>query len=485
VSWRRISELFSDGLSPVLVKDLRQTLGGRLFATAYLVILVVLGVAAMGVISFGEEERLGTICFLLLHGAIVFASVVVVPAQLLFSTSGRWSLAKVRQMQLTNMRPIQFVVGRLLSAGLQIGIFCSALLPFLVLSFVLPGIEWQVALLQLVATALVSFTSLCITIGFCWLTSNRILFSLASLFWILHLLQLSLMLAFLPAEFMDSKVDLSAIPWSDAAAFIGMLLTGVGLVSAGGLALAVVRLRHPEENRSTPFRLLGLAWVLASFVAGSVGIHYEEGFAALPAFALLALLPLFWLLLTEPARLGHRVRQELRERKIPFAFLLGPSGGTAVLYTVFLWALVCLWLIAVPGLSAVGVVDGLEPASDETDRIFDFILAAPLYFLVSALLIPGVCSPLLEKARGRVLGLFAVPVLLLLANLIPLFLRELFGDGPVIGLLGILSIGYLATLERSVFLSWLLFWLVLAVAVNGPRTLGAVAKIRRLRKGDP
>ena len=335
------------------------------------------------------------------------------------------------------------------------------------------------------------------TLGLCWLSQNRIVSSLLSLVWIMQLLQLALVLAVAPAEALEGGFYPSSLPGRDLAALLFTTICGAGLLSAAGLATAVVRLRHPEENRSTPFRMLGLAWIATCCLAGVAGPLYEPVLVMLPVFGLFTMLPLFWLLLTEPARLGHRVRQDLRERRIPFAFLLAPSGGTAVAYTLFLWAFASLWSMASPVLtSALSKI--LPSVSDVfadpvTIRGFEsasfILLAAVLYFPVAALFFPSLLRFFLKNPGQRLACCLLVPVALLLANLLPLFLQELFGPVVLVAIFGTFSVPYLAALEGgmngSVVIPSLSVWLILSLSVSFPRTRTALLRIRDLGSEQP
>lgn len=161
--WERLDaelDWFSDKVNPILVKETRQALKSRGFILTFAAVLI----CAWGWSIFGIAIRSPSIYYVpggryMLLGYFV---IMMVPLILVVPFATFRSLAAEREdgtyelLSITDLRPWQVVLGKLLSAVLQVAIYLSALSPCLAITYFLRGIDIFLIVLFIGGTALLS-----------------------------------------------------------------------------------------------------------------------------------------------------------------------------------------------------------------------------------------------------------------------------------------------------------------------------------------
>jgi len=137
-------------MNPVLLKELRQSVRNRYVLAAYIIFIVVLLIVAGVQTSLAVREswdnpqsvfRTGKTLFMTVHGIFAALGVLFVPTYVLSRIiRERWG-TDLDLMYVTPMPPSALLIGKFGSAMAMAGLFLSAALPFLALSYFIGGID--------------------------------------------------------------------------------------------------------------------------------------------------------------------------------------------------------------------------------------------------------------------------------------------------------------------------------------------------------
>ncbi len=146
----------SDRLNPILVKESRQALKGRAFATTFMAVLIlawtwsIFGVALQSPGIFYAPGG----AYMLMGFLVVLAIplIIVIPFSAFRSMAAEREDGTFELLSITNLKPWQLVTGKLGSVVLQIAIYLSALAPCIAFTYFLRGIDiFMIATLVAVA----------------------------------------------------------------------------------------------------------------------------------------------------------------------------------------------------------------------------------------------------------------------------------------------------------------------------------------------
>ncbi len=170
------AEKFSDRLNPILVKEVRQGLKGRLFVTVYgLVLLASWLVSVIGVTLAGDAihvqpmPQFQSSFFIVLQvAALVFVPLLAFRSMQQESDADTWEL-----LCITTLSPRQIVSGKLASAVVQSLLLASLIVPSLAFCSMLPGFDWWATGAALGATLVLSVMATVFSLMVSGLTRNR------------------------------------------------------------------------------------------------------------------------------------------------------------------------------------------------------------------------------------------------------------------------------------------------------------------------
>ena len=314
-------ERLSDRMSPILVKEVRQAMRGKYFKITFWITLTVatlvgLGVCLEGAIDGNVDEALGRGFFAALFACLIVATQVLVPFSAFLSMGGEWDENTWDLLVLSNLKPRQIVLGKVLSSGVQALLYYCAFGPFLVFAFLLHGLDLGVLFTSLGVSFIVSLLLSCLGVAMSCFGQGKftrvllmVLLTVALVWTTFGTGAWAGSLMFRPGMLYDS----------DMIEAIGASLTVGIAVAAYFFAGACSRLAHPEENKSTGLRcmslvvvLSGLAWM--SWALGSSSGHEELIVGACMSIAFLFVTSAFYS--TEGSRLGRRVAVTLPKNKL-------------------------------------------------------------------------------------------------------------------------------------------------------------------------
>jgi len=399
----RMAERLGHRLNPLLVKEVRQALRGNFFRYSFWTTVcaaTVIGVILIvGKTTSGDEAGLGR-QFISVIFACMAAGVHGLVPLFAFSTMGNeWEENTYDLLVLSNLKPRQIVLGKLLSAGTLALLFYSAFVPFLLFAFLLPGVDLLAVAFLLGGSPLYSLSLAAVSVAMSTLARGRV----ARLFLLFVLIGLLV-------SAVSGSIGLGTVLIEESELLrdrefwlvIGLLFAGILQVAAFAFAVGCAQIAHAEENTSTGPRVLtigiaplaALAIVLMHAQLGSASASAEAEIALatylLGLFAV-AVASLFYV--SEPERLGRRARLAVSRARLR-SFLMAPflpGGGRG--FTFFLVAGGALFA----AVSAVRVLHGTASGrwlDDASLTMLAALLYAGIYLgLPSALLATRTARP--------------------------------------------------------------------------------------------
>lgn len=337
---------FVDGLNPVLVKEVRASLRGRVFRVLFSI--VALGSVAIASIlladlaSRSDDAYLGRQFFGAMYLCLCVAVLGFVPILAFLSMGSEWDEHTYELLEISNLKPRQIVLGKLWTAAIETMLYTSVFAPLLVFAFLLRGVDIVNALVVLSWAVLGSLSASALALAMSSLSRIRAL------------------RVVLLAIVAGGCVGLVALMWNlgEEVAFSSWrsgrlnpdLLTGTYATIVGfglvGVVVAVERVTHAEENHSTAPRgfvtvalMVAQAWIL--YLASTGKMTRED--LAVAVITQISGLALFHVCFcTERETLPRRVRSDVSANRwlalLSTPFL--PGGGRALLHFLGSCALV-------------------------------------------------------------------------------------------------------------------------------------------------
>ena len=341
----------SEFVSPILVKEARQSLKSRqFFWTFFLLLFATAGWSLLGyALSVSNSNRAyASIRLLTGYWAILGVPLgIIIPFTVFRSLASEYENQTIQLLTITTMKPYQIVLGKLGGAVLQITIYFSILAPCICFTYLLRGVD----LMQISFGLLVSF--------FGSLGLSAIGLFLAGSTWS-HLMRIGLSVLFMLGLFFSYMgfVTLMGAIMEDnnlEADIMFSVLIGMSAAffSVGFLAFSAssAQMTFAADNRSTLIRLaLLIVHTVTISVFASISI-----FVINPSMILMCSLVscIFWTIfgfamIGEYPFMSPRVRRSLPESFIgkSFCSLLMPGPGRGYLFAVsniLGWTAVISW----------------------------------------------------------------------------------------------------------------------------------------------
>lgn len=349
-----------DRMNPIVVKELRQAVKSRFVIAMLMLMLSVLLIILMIALisqdqSRGVDENAGAGLFLIFQGILLATCMLFVPVYVGVRLAAERSSATSDLLYVTTIRPSSIVWGKLLAGMVVTALTFSACAPFMVITYLLRGIDLPTilfilgldALIVLAATQLAIFVGT-MPIGWPVKTLLGLLLLAASVSgfsvmtgWV----SFSLM-GFGVGSFMDEPGF-----WLGFGAFVGGWLAGIAMV----FFLSVAMISPVTANRAFVPRLyFTTVWALT--FAGMVYLSaYFGDIDPLEIWLVFAMVLLVFAAIlsagereTYGPRLKHSIPRAAVLRVPAFFFYSGAAGG-------LLWTGLLFWV----SLIAVAIASGV------------------------------------------------------------------------------------------------------------------------------
>lgn len=346
---------FGDRWNAVLVRELRQSMRGNQFRITFALAVTAGLVGAFGcLLMAGSQPReMGQALAVVIAVASSLACGVLVPIGAFQSLAREWEEGTMELLELSSLTPARLLLGKLLCAGVQTVLYMSGLTPFLAVAFVMSGIGLLEALRGVIGLLLLSLCLSCAAFSMASRARSRMARVLLLGVFVLLMMWVGpiVVIGLFAGRGAGVFVSGSALP-------TGLVLIGVLYGAASGFAAACMRLRHAEENRSTPGRVVttsGFALALGLLLWQCASGLGAASSATIWALALVqALFGASLMYAAEIDGLGMRVRLEVPASALrarcwsPFL----PGGARGILWFACALATLCAALGLAFGFAA-------------------------------------------------------------------------------------------------------------------------------------
>ncbi|MFQ5733811.1 MAG: ABC transporter permease [Planctomycetaceae bacterium] len=357
----------SDWFNAILIKEARQSLKSRQFVGSFMLLLAVAWVVSVFLLlnsgpalEYGDVGRGFFFSFYLVLG---FAAIVIVPFSAMRSLISERDLNTFDLLSITSLKPRQIVWGKLLSAGLQLFLFYSAITPFIAFASLMQGFDTAAAAVILIGTMLVSLLLSMAALMLSTFARNRFFQAIATTGAIAGLIwAYGWTVGGVFSALQRAWIDVGDPFFWWGAAFLALAsLTYFVLFQQ----ITVAQLTFESDNRSTGVRIVCTAqfWVLWL----AVGLFYYVQkdvpdpvvLQILVAFSAIHLAVAGLIFATEGDFLTRRVRRGVPHNRL-LRWLVAPfMPGGARGFWLALMHVLALWVIVV----AVQGRDGLRPST--------------------------------------------------------------------------------------------------------------------------
>lgn len=250
---------FSDRLSPMLVKELRQGLKGISFMILFIAIQVILGVLIFGHSFSSSYNNTGRDISTSVFICIGLATCVLQPLRAISAVGSEIKENTIDLMVITKLSAWRIVFGKWISLVSQSALIIAAVTPYLILRYFFGGMQLFAELMILFSLFLASAGFTAVFIGLSSLPSLilRGLIGLGCAFFI------SAGIIGLFASNYEYRMVIELCSFQFPEAIYVYLLLVLGTIYVGWLALdyGAGSIAPISENRSTPRRLICLAMI--------------------------------------------------------------------------------------------------------------------------------------------------------------------------------------------------------------------------------
>ena len=348
---------WSDRLSPILVKEIRQMVRGRDFNYSFgISLLAGFFVAFFGLgyalTSIGES---GAWVFSALMVCLALLGLIVVPLGAFSTLRSERVDQTLDLITQTTLTPRGIVIGKLMTQWVKLITLFAGLAPFIAMSFLLGGIDLLTILISLAVLFMWSMwvCSLCLFLSAA--SQARAMSALIFIGMIIGFI--GIVVTFAPLIARAGIVGMPRASWREMGWFLAGS-TAVCFTSMTNLVLlAENRLSLAIEDRSTALRigffvqfLLAVACLTLPFLAGATGYTVTDMADGLGIVGGIHLALTATFAVTEDMTLSRRVFKRVRKSlKWPWLAIFRPGGGRGAA-----WILTQMAVLLAIGLYAVG-----------------------------------------------------------------------------------------------------------------------------------
>ncbi len=433
LTWEQWWVRASERVNPILVKEVRQSLKSQQFvlgfsltliaAVAWTIIAISLLVPRIYYVPGGLPLLIGY--FVILHIPLM----IIIPFSAYRSLTAETEDSTYELLSITTLSAQQIIRGKLVTSLLQVLIYLSAMMPCVVMTYLLRGISLFTILFVLFWTIIFSVSLISIALLLASVSRSRLIHSSVSVLLLIGLLAATFgwTIAVVQPDFM---VSLDSAPTEMPLVFFGMATFVVAAISLV-LRAASAAIDFPSENSATPIRwrfllvtVVGSFWI--SMICGATNIVVPW----LPALILLAIVYALVgaLICGEIGVISPRAQRQLPQTLFSRALLtwFNPGSGTGYVFVIVSFASLVmlvglqeLYLSMQPNFSRQGL--------NHSVALFGYVL---LCYLTSYLGVTRLIMLKLGKmVPARMIASVAITVvLLILGSLLPLIVVFTLND---------------------------------------------------------
>jgi hypothetical protein len=326
---------FSDKLSPMLVKELRQGLRARSFTMLFLIFQILLGFILLSASASSTMDYAGSFASGVIFTMFGIAALFIQPMRGVTALSAEITGNTIEMMALTRLSASRIVLGKWIAIISQTTLILITIIPYLILRYFFGG---MVLLGELVFLSLIFMTSMAMTAVMVGMSGTN-----AKLSRILPVIGFIFMIQIIPGILFRGGFNnfMSYCTLSDWESRVGIFSYLCFITYLGWCALShgISVIAPAAENHSTLRRLIALG---LTCVAVAVGFHPSvDAHVPLIMFGII-LAPAVITALTEPSNLLPPIYTPFLKRGLPgrmAAVFLLPGWPAGVFYSTLLLAI--------------------------------------------------------------------------------------------------------------------------------------------------
>jgi hypothetical protein len=339
-------EDFSDRLSPMLVKELRQGLRTKAFIGVFLTLQIVLGIILLGAGTTSSSDQAGSTISNIIFIFFAVAVIGIQPMRGMGALSSEIKGNTIDMMVLTRLSAWRIVSGKWSAIVSQSALILITIIPYLILRYFFGGMNLVGEIVLLFLIFITSATLTAITVGLS-ASSSVILRSILPMlgipigaYAILMLIIFSRMGGGMGGS--GSMVDFCSLDSTESRISIALYITACLYYSFFLLSIGTSLIAPYAENYSTLRRIIAF---IVTIVAAVIGVIYVNEMEAMIAAYFLIFAPIFTISLTEFGVLVPPVVRKFDQYgfigKLLGVFLL-PTWATGVFFCYLLSFVACV-----------------------------------------------------------------------------------------------------------------------------------------------
>ncbi len=334
--WKRFLD---NRMNPVMVKELRQSVKGKIVPGLLMLFLLVLVCILGGVlltydIRTSRHYNAGSEVFLFFFGVLMFTCLGVIPASAGFRMNRERSDVEVDLLYVSTLKPGEIIRGKFWAAMAIILMIFATCMPFMALTYLLRGIDLP-SIFVLLAGGLVvagAFTLVVLLVSV--LPMSKIFKTLLGLSMIGGFLLFFSGVISISYELLREGIGSQLGSWSRFWAPALTLTGGLGGLAGLCYVLAAACITPPSLNRAMPIRIyLTILWAIwgAVVLIWAISSGDDDILMAWLIPWIAAINVMFIAAVSERDELGIRVRREIPasfgKRTAAFSFFSGAANG--------------------------------------------------------------------------------------------------------------------------------------------------------------
>lgn len=496
-------------INPIVVKELRQAVNGR-FVSAVLILFLLISVVSMGVALMvvdgqpGVSNDYGQGVLMWMNGVLIVTCLLFLPTFAAARLAGEWSDTNTDLYFITTIKPRAIVWGKVLATALLAVLIYSACMPFMMLTFLLRGVDLPTIAIVLVVGFMTTLACIQFGVFAATLTTSRGFRVLIAMGLLMLLGNQAITQIVSTAGIIQSGIATqmdTGIFWAAA----GSILLAYACVMSLFYAFSVAMISPPTSNRAVAVRLNMLIILLINLLvlgawafASSPAFTSVTGWATAPSDAIEAVM-FIWLFGTvglvtlqmfvavcEREHPGDRVRKAIPRNPLlrPFALVLFSGGAGGM---VFAWLLMAISVFGA-GAAYAGAGGSIGDFDEALGVAVGMMLYAYGYAMSGMLIRKYLLSNIVRAEHTWSLGLVLAALGCALPPLLAYFVSQGdIMDSPSVWMLpNPYSLGY----NDSMRISALIFvgvWSILVTIGGLPWYIRQVARFSPLREApaDP
>ncbi len=286
---------FSDRISPMLVKELRQGLKGPSFMILFIAIQAILAVLILGQSFVTSYDNVGKDISTSIFICLSLATCVLQPLRAISAVGAEIKENTIDLMVITRLSAWRIVFGKWISIVSQSALIITAITPYLILRYFFGGMQLFGELMGMLSIFIASAGITAVFIGISSLPNLilRGIIGLGAVFFI----SMFIIQVFSSSYAYRDLMKLMTFDFPEALGIYALLVLFTIYIAWLALDFAAAAIAPISENRATPRRLITLLIVALTFFIFALGDN--EFREAIPVFMIILSLPIGVITLTE------------------------------------------------------------------------------------------------------------------------------------------------------------------------------------------